>query len=702
MAVTSNNDQFKEAQASKVTKGRRTSSRDLATGQEIYYNDPVAPTPERMSTQENRWDDGRQEVIKQPARESDPTYRKQVADKKKKGNEQDVMPGPTVDGFSPWDLIDDNGYGRREDYRDDGTTGPGTSFREPPVPSQPPTSNVPPPPSTPDGTSGNANTDSNTDDASSDPTGARQRIQQMINDPTGFLTDNDLNQQYTPLTMGAGEIQDPNKYALDALDAGVAQTVDNTQGPEANAVDVNTAAATQATAQQGTAQQGTAQQATSRDTDVSQGQAFEAGFATQGETAATPQVMEFEAALIDPASLTKSLDEVEKLAPMKAASMAENLDGLLEGMENGNVPVWARPAVAKVEQMLASRGISASSVGRDSLFNAIIQSAMPIAQQDATFQQDSYKTTYNSKVQAIMSDTNMEFAAKQFNANSVNQTNQMRAQLKMQADMQAAARADAMSQFNAEQKNANAQFNARLRTDVSLQNARMLNEGSLQDARLATSTSAENARLATQVSLENARMGTQTSLENARMGTQVDMQNAQSETQVALENARMANQTDQFNESTRLQAAQFLSQMLSQENQFNASQANAMTKVNMELKNQREQFNSQVASQIEQSNVNWRRQINQANTAGVNAVNQANVQNAFNLSNQALTFLWQELRDEAHWDFQASQADRDRKAQLEAQILANETAMGGEVGKLVERIMSGSNFLTDFLSDIWD
>ena len=40
-------------------------------------------------------------------------------------------------------------------------------------------------------------------------------------------------------------------------------------------------------------------------------------------------------------------------------------------MENGEIPTWAGPAVSAVEQMLAQRGLSASTVGRDNLFNAI-------------------------------------------------------------------------------------------------------------------------------------------------------------------------------------------------------------------------------------------------------------------------------------------------------------------------------------------
>ena len=132
--------------------------------------------------------------------------------------------------------------------------------------------------------------------------------------------------------------------------------------------------------------------------------------------------------------------------------------------------------------------------------------------------------------------------------------------------------------------------------------------------------------------------------------------------------------------------------------QFNAAQVNAMTQMTVQLQSQRDQFNSQMASQIEQSNVNWRRQVNQINTAGINAVNQANVQNAFNLSNQALTFLWQEMRDEAHWEFQATEAEKDRKNQLEASILANETALGGEIGILIENLINGGNFLKSFFS----
>ena len=413
-------------------------------------------------------------------------------------------------------------------------------------------------------TSGSGSTSTTTVDKD-----AKKQVEEILKNPYQFIKDKGLEQKYTEQKVTEDEILDPTKYQMGPNGELVASTAGSPDKVTAGVAGVNV-----------------------------------------GTAAPDVKVKDFEAALIDPSSLTKAVDEIAKIDPVKAASMSEHLDGLLKDLESGNVPLWARPAVTKVEQMLAARGISASSIGRDSLFNAIIQAAMPIAQQDATFEQDAAKTNYNAKVQAVLSDVNMEFAAKQFNANSINQTNQFRAQLSAQVDMQNAARKDAMAQFNASESNKMAMFDF----------------------------------------------------------------------------------------GNKLQADQFNAQMSQNNQQFNATQVNAMTQLTAQLQSQREQFNVQMAAQIEQSNVNWRRQVNQANTAGINAVNQANVQNAFNLSNQALTFLWQEMRDKAHWEFQASESEKDRRNQLEAALLASEAAMGGEIGTLISNMLNGSNLLKNLFS----
>ena len=47
--------------------------------------------------------------------------------------------------------------------------------------------------------------------------------------------------------------------------------------------------------------------------------------------------------------------------------------------------------------------------------------------------------------------------------------------------------------------------------------------------------------------------------------------------------------------------------------------------------------------------------------------------NAFNLSNQGLSFLWQEMRDAAKWEYEAAENDEERAATL-AVALGNEAA----------------------------
>ena len=93
---------------------------------------------------------------------------------------------------------------------------------------------------------------------------------------------------------------------------------------------------------------------------------------------------------------------------------------------------------------------------------------------------------------------------------------------------------------------------------------------------------------------------------------------------------------------------------------------------------QREEFNTKNETAIAQSNVAWRRQANTADTAAQNAVNQQNAQNAFGLTASAQNFLWQELRDEADFNFRRWDNDEQRKASLLISALGNETGASKE------------------------
>ena len=116
------------------------------------------------------------------------------------------------------------------------------------------------------------------------------------------------------------------------------------------------------------------------------------------------------------------------------------------------------------------------------------------------------------------------------------------------------------------------------------------------------------------------------------------------------------------------------------------------------LDQQRNSFNSQQAAVIQQSNVTWRRQANQVNTAIDNQVNQTNTQNAFNLSNQALSNLWQEERDAAHWEFQADQAALERRNRLEANVIANETGAAADKATWKANLLDGLGIIDELKS----
>jgi hypothetical protein len=149
-------------------------------------------------------------------------------------------------------------------------------------------------------------------------------------------------------------------------------------------------------------------------------------------------------------------------------------------------------------------------------------------------------------------------------------------------------------------------------------------------------------------------------------------------------NTTNANRIAEVNAGNTLEAARLEEQLNSQIAQYNSN-----------LGFQRDQFNTQNALAVEQANVQWRRQTNTANTAGQNAVNQANAMNAFNLSNQGLSFLWQEMRDAAKWEYEAAENDDERAAALAQAALTNEAATD-------QSKMDNISKIAKFAFELWD
>jgi antitoxin component of RelBE/YafQ-DinJ toxin-antitoxin module len=104
-------------------------------------------------------------------------------------------------------------------------------------------------------------------------------------------------------------------------------------------------------------------------------------------------------------------------------------------MESGNVPSWAKPAYDAVNQKLAQRGLEVSTVGRDALFNAIIQNAIPIAQSNAQALQARATQNLSNEQQANMERAQIEANRRLTNLGNLqtagSQTAQMSQNLKL-------------------------------------------------------------------------------------------------------------------------------------------------------------------------------------------------------------------------------------------------------------------------------
>ena len=377
------------------------------------------------------------------------------------------------------------------------------------------------------------------------------------------------------------------------------------------------------------------------------------------------------------------------------------LDALLSGMDSGEIPAFARPAVAAVNEMMAQRGLDVSTVGRDQLFNAIISAALPIAQSNAQAIKESVTQQRGIEAQAELQNAQM---AQQSALNTADKIYNLD-----------------MAQFSADQnqKIANSKF---LQT-VTMTEASNAQQAIMQDAvamaqlDLATLDAntklrAQNAQAFLQMDLTNLTNEQQTNVLNAQQAQQRLLSNQAANNAAAQFNATSENQTNQFMESLAAQTDQFNAAQGNAMSQFNATQTNAaearrtareadLAKFNAQLVTQVDQFNSQQdfartqwnaqnAAAVEQSNVQWRRQMNLADTAAQNAVNMQNAQNAFQMSSQSMAMMWQELRDQADFDFRAAENIENRKTQIISTALANE-------GKAGERY---DDFLTSLLSSI--
>jgi hypothetical protein len=254
-----------------------------------------------------------------------------------------------------------------------------------------------------------------------------------------------------------------------------------------------------------------------------------------------------------------------------------------------------------------------------------------------------------------------------------------------------------------------------------------------QDAQFYQQAIFQNLNNRQQAAVLNAQQSFQMDTANLSNRQQASLTNIQLRQQSMLSDQAASNAALQFNAQSQQQTDQFFASLATQINTNNAQRVDAMNQYavaeqnrissenarneigvaeanaqreaainqfNTQLEDQRQRFNVENQRLIDQSNVTWRRSINTANTAAINAANQTDAQNLLNISNFALSALWQQWRDEASWINTSSENQKERahniaiaalerETQLELMNEQSKNELNGLLGQLGVKIFSG-------------
>jgi hypothetical protein len=188
------------------------------------------------------------------------------------------------------------------------------------------------------------------------------------------------------------------------------------------------------------------------------------------------------------------------------ATVQGQLALLQEQFADGEVPVWAQGAFRQVNSLMAQRGIGGSTIAAEAITNALMQSTLPIAQQDASFyqnvtlqnlsnEQQAEMAKFNARTTAIFNDQAAENAARSLNTQSANELTRFFAELSQNVALANTAQTNAMEQFNATAQNQMTQFFEELGLTAETFNADAINEMSQFDAEQANIISQFNASM---------------------------------------------------------------------------------------------------------------------------------------------------------------------------------------------------------------
>jgi hypothetical protein len=491
--------------------------------------------------------------------------------------------------------------------------------------------------------------------------------------PTGAVITPTTTQQTAGQNIGtgvgqlSGQVAIPTAMAATATAQGVQKTP--AQQMQEQQVQQQVQDVTDATqAQQGAVTQ-TIQPATLDKSSVSELQAAQ-GTATQMVNPVQRQIQAGElvsgAANAQTASQYTEQIQEATATPTKKATVAGQLEGLMQQFEGGNTPSWAAGALRNVTAEMARRGLGASSMAGQAMVQAAMESALPIAQIDAQTQAQFEAQNLSNRQQRAMlaAQQRATFIGQEFDQ-------------AFQARVQNASRIGDIANMNFTAEQQIALENSRAVQTVNMANLNNRQAMVIAEASALANMDLSNLNNRQQAGVQNAQNFLQLDMANLSNRQQTELFKSQQRIQSLFTDQAATNASRQFNATSQNQVDQFFANLASQTQQYNASQINAqqqfnagqsnvVERFNAELNNQRDQFNAQNQMVIAQSNAQWRRQIATADTAAINRANEINAQSLLGISNQAYNNLWQYYADTMEWAWTSAESERERVKDLTA------------------------------------
>jgi len=349
---------------------------------------------------------------------------------------------------------------------------------------------------------------------------------------------------------------------------------------------------------------------------------------------------------------TQPIDVQAAIAALPTeALVSSQMETLLADLDNGEAPVWARPALEFVNQNLAQRGLDVSSVGRDSMFNAIIQSAVPIAQSNAQALQARAAQNLSNQQQANLAQTTADMQVRMANLSNQqtaeSQTAQMaqsmatlQSQFTQQALLTSAEREQVTRLQNLQNQQQAAVIQSQNQQAINAQELGNEQQVELAELQLQSTTERENVTAENQRRLTEMQVAADFLAKNAGFKQQMEVANLSNEQQMKLANLTALNQADSESLSN---AQQTELANLNKTMQVNTTQANIASQMNLAQLNvdqQRAVQNAMTVANLDMAKFNEAQQVELANSkfmqtmtlTDFNAEQQAAMQNATSMA----------------------------------------------------------------------